>query len=121
MRVDRFPIEPDATALSLDIDSQVRLLALFKDVVDMAVDGTELPRTPQGEGRYVTKDEFEAMRRVPPGEDAETLERRIRAFWYPPYDGATIEVAGQDGHAGRPRAAGRDRGGEQGSRAASRS
>ncbi len=95
LRVDRFQIAPDATALSLDIESQARLLALFCDVVDMAVDGTDLPRTPQGEGRYVTKDEFEAMRRVPPGEDAETLERRIRAFWYPPYDGATIEIAGR--------------------------
>ena len=95
VRVDRFPIAPDATALSLDIESQAKLLVLFEDVVDMAVDGTDLPRTPQGEGRYVTKDEFEAMRRVPPGEDAETLERRIRAFWYPPYDGATIEVAGR--------------------------
>lgn len=94
VRVDRFPVEPDATALSLDIDSQGRLLALFQDVVDMAVDGRELPREPQGDGRYVTRDEFEAMRRVPPGEDAETLERRIRAFWYPPHDGATIEIAG---------------------------
>ncbi len=95
VRVDRFTIAPDATALSLDIESQVRLLALFKDVVDLAADGAELPRTPQGEGRYVTRDEFEAMRRVPPGEDAETLARRIRAFWYPPFDGATIEVAGK--------------------------
>jgi len=95
VRVDRFPIAPGATALSLDVESQVRLLALFKDVVDLAADGAELPRTPQGEGRYVTKDEFEAMRRVPAGENAETLERRIRAFWYPPYDGATIEIAGR--------------------------
>ena len=35
------------------------------------------------------------MRRVPDGEDAATLERRIRAFWYPPYEGATIQVAGR--------------------------
>ena len=95
VRVDRFPIAPDATALSLDIESQVRLLALFHDVVDMAVDGVELPRTAQGEGRYVTREEFEAMRKVPPDEDAATLERRMRAFWYPPYDGATMEVAGR--------------------------
>lgn len=95
IRVDRFPIAPGATALSLDIDSQARLLALFRDVIDMAVDGAELPRTPQGEGRYVTREEFEALRRVPPDEDPETLERRIRAFWYPPYEGATIEVAGR--------------------------
>ncbi|MGI8750552.1 MAG: formyltransferase family protein [Thermoleophilaceae bacterium] len=95
VRVDRFPIEPTATALSLDIESQGRLLALFEEVIDLTLAGGELPRTPQGAGRYVTKAEFEAMRRVPPGEDPETLDRRIRAFWYPPYDGATIEVAGR--------------------------
>lgn len=95
VRVDRFPIEPTATALSLDIESQGRLLALFEEVVDLALGGGELPRTPQGAGRYVTKAEFEAMRRVPSDEDAETLDRRVRAFWYPPYDGATIEVAGR--------------------------
>jgi methionyl-tRNA formyltransferase len=95
VRVDRFPIDPAATALSLDIESQARLLALFEDVVDLARDGRELPREAQGTGRYVSRDEFEAMRRVPPDEDAATLERRIRAFWYPPYDGATVEVAGR--------------------------
>lgn len=95
VRVDRFPIEPDATALSLDIDSQVRLLALFQDVVDTALAGDDLPRSPQGKGRYVTKAEFEAMRRVPEDETPETLERRLRAFWYPPYDGATVEIAGR--------------------------
>jgi methionyl-tRNA formyltransferase len=95
VRVDRFPIDPAATALSLDIESQGRLLTLFEEVIDTALAGEDLPRTPQGEGRYVTKEEFEQMRKVPPDEDAETLDRRIRAFWYPPYDGATIEVAGK--------------------------
>ena len=95
VRVDRFPITPDATALSLDIESQGRLLGLFGDVIDLAVEGRDLPREPQGEGRYVTREEFEALRRIPPDEDPTTLERRIRAFWYPPYDGATIEIAGR--------------------------
>lgn len=93
--VDRFPIEPDATALSLDIESQTRLLGVFRTVVDMAVAGAALARTPQGSGRYVTREQFEAMRRVPAGESPEQLGRRIRAFWYPPYDGATLEVAGR--------------------------
>lgn len=93
--VERFPIEPTATALSLDIESQNRLLGVFRQVVDTAVAGHELPREPQSDGRYVTRQQFEKMRMVPPGEDAETLERRIRAFWYPPYDGATIEIAGR--------------------------
>ncbi len=93
--VERFAIEPDATALSLDIESQARLLAVFRRVIDMALAGEELPRAAQSAGRYVTREQFEEMRRVPPGEDAQTLERRIRAFWYPPFDGATIEVAGR--------------------------
>ncbi|MGI8844881.1 MAG: formyltransferase family protein [Thermoleophilaceae bacterium] len=95
VEVERFPIAPGATALSLDIDSQARLLGVFRRVIDAALAAGELPRTAQGDGRYVTREQFEAMRRVQPGEDAATLERRIRAFWYPPYDGATMEVAGR--------------------------
>ena len=97
VRVERFEIDPDAeTALSLDIRSQDRLLALFRKVIDSVLAGEDLPRTPQGDGRYVTREEFEALRRVRPGDPPELTERRIRAFWYPPHDGATIEVNGRD-------------------------
>jgi len=96
VRVDRFPIDPlSETALSLDVRSQEHLLALFRDVVDLALAGVELGRTPQGEGRYVTRSEFEELRRVHPGDPPELTERRIRAFWYPPYEGATVELAGR--------------------------
>ena len=96
VRVRRFGIDPDTdTALSLDITSQDHLLSLFREVIDMAVGGTPLPREPQGEGRYVTREQFEEMRRVRPEDPPEVTERRIRAFWYPPYDGATLEVAGK--------------------------
>jgi methionyl-tRNA formyltransferase len=91
--VDRFPIDPGtATALSLDIESQERLLALFQRVMGSALAGEELPRTPQGEGRYVSREELEQLRRVRPGDD---LERKLRAFWYPPWPGAVIEVDGK--------------------------
>ena len=53
----------------------------------------ELPREPQGPGRYVTRDEFESLRRVRPGDD---LERKLRAFWYPPYPGALVELDGRE-------------------------
>ncbi|MDQ3645148.1 MAG: formyl transferase [Actinomycetota bacterium] len=96
VRVDRFAIDPvHETALSLDILSQERLLAVFRGVVDQAAAGRSLPRTPQGQGRYVTREEFEELRRVRPGDPSELTERRMRAFWYPPHDGATIEVAGR--------------------------
>jgi methionyl-tRNA formyltransferase len=94
VEVERFPIDPDsATAFSLDLESQERLLALFKRVMTRVRDGEELPRTPQGEGRYVDREEFESLRRVRPGDD---LDRKLRAFWYPPYPGAVVEVDGRE-------------------------
>ena len=89
VEVDRFPIDPDsATAFSLDLHSQERLAALFRRVLARR----ELPRTAQGEGRYVTREELEALRVVRPGDD---LDRKLRAFWYPPHPGAVIEVDGR--------------------------
>ena len=96
VRVDRFPIDREAeTALSLDLRSQERLLGVFRDVIDLALAGRPLPREPQGEGRYITRDEFEALRRVGSQDPPELTERRIRAFWYPPFDGATMELGGR--------------------------
>jgi methionyl-tRNA formyltransferase len=94
VEVERFPIDPGtATALSVDVDSQEHLYELFQRVMRRVLAGEELPRTPQREGRYVSREEFEAMRRVRPGDD---LDRKLRAFWYPPYPGAVIEVDGRD-------------------------
>jgi methionyl-tRNA formyltransferase len=94
VEVERFPLDPDtATAFSLDLESQERLLGLFRRVLERAMAGEELPRTPQGEGRYVDREEFEALRRVRLGDD---LARKLRAFWYPPYPGAVIEVGGRE-------------------------
>ena len=94
VRVDRFPINPDReTAFSLDLISQDQLLELFRSVIGMVLAGDELPRTPQGPGRYVGRDEFEQLRRVRPGDD---LDRKLRAFWYPPYPGAVVDVDGRE-------------------------
>ena len=61
VEVNRFPIDPDtATAFSVDLESQEHLLELFERVMGRALAGEELPRTPQGPGRYVTREEFEA-------------------------------------------------------------
>jgi methionyl-tRNA formyltransferase len=94
VEVERFPIDPDsATAFSVDLESQERMFELFTRVIGRAHAGEELPRTPQGEGRYVARADFEALRRVRPGDD---LDRKLRAFWYPPYPGAVVEVDGRE-------------------------
>ncbi len=93
VEVERFPVDAHtATAFSLDLESQERLLGLFQRVMGRLLAGEELPRTPQGDGRYVGREEFESLRHVRPGDD---LGRKLRAFWYPPYPGALIEVDGR--------------------------
>jgi methionyl-tRNA formyltransferase len=93
VEVERFPIDAEAeTAFSLDLQSQERLYELFKRVMRRALAGEALHREPQGTGRYVDREEFESLRRVRPGDD---LRRKLRAFWYPPYPGAVIEVDGR--------------------------
>lgn len=94
VEVERFPMDPDsATAFSLDLESQERLLGLFQRVMRAANAGQELPRAPQGAGRYVDRDEFAQLRRVRPGDD---VDRKLRAFWYPPHPGAVVEVDGRE-------------------------
>jgi methionyl-tRNA formyltransferase len=90
--VERFPIDSGtATAFSLDLESQARLLELFRAVIDGLLAGGELPREPQGEGRYVSREELEELRVVRPGDD---VRRKVRAFWYPPHPGAVVELEG---------------------------
>jgi methionyl-tRNA formyltransferase len=90
VEVERFAIDEQAeTAFSLDLKSQRHLLGLFQQVLQLALDGQPLPRSPQGEGRYVSRAEFEELRVVRPGDD---LSRKLRAFWYPPWPGAVIEL-----------------------------
>jgi methionyl-tRNA formyltransferase len=94
VEVERFPIDSaTATAFSVDLESQERLYELFKRVMRRALAGEALPREPQGPGRYVSRVEFESLRRVRPGDD---LGRKVRAFWYPPYPGALVEVDGRE-------------------------
>jgi methionyl-tRNA formyltransferase len=93
VEVERFPIDPAAhTAFSLDLETGEHLVALFGRVMERALAGAELPREPQGDGRYVSGEEVERLRVVRPGDD---LERKLRAFWYPPYPGAVLEVDGR--------------------------
>lgn len=97
IEVRRFEIDPaEETAYSLERKSQGHLLELFRQVIDRAVEEGRLEGTPQGPGRYVDRDEFKRLRRIRPEDGAEDIERKIRAFWYPPHRGATVEIEGRE-------------------------
>ncbi len=92
----RLPIEPDDTAYSLERRTRDVLFDLFADVMGRIARGEMLPRTPQGTGRYISAREFERLRRIDPADDADTVARKARAFWYPPHRGASVEIGGRE-------------------------
>lgn len=95
LRVRRFPIEAAReTAYTLERKAQAEMVRLFAEFCEMAETTGELPREKQDVSRmrYMSREEFEALKRIPPGSDAETVERYARAFWYPPYECAVMQA-----------------------------
>jgi methionyl-tRNA formyltransferase len=97
IEVRRFPIDTATeTALTLERKSQVALLELFRDVITSAARGEPLSRVPQGEGRYISHEDFERLRRIGPDDTLDDVLRKIRAFWFPPHGGAFVDLHGSE-------------------------
>ena len=94
IEVDRFPIDSSVeTAQSLERKTMQALEPFAQRIIARAVEAqAKLPTTPNIGGRYVSRDEMEAMKQIRDGDD---VEKKIRAFWFPPYDGAYVEIDGQ--------------------------
>jgi methionyl-tRNA formyltransferase len=91
--VNRFPIDAQVeTALSLEAKSQAALSNLFVEWLNMIDGGGAIPAIPQGKGRYINRHEMEEAKRIVPGESSESMDRRTRAFWFPPFTGAFLQV-----------------------------
>lgn len=88
--VESFAMDPDfETAQSLEKKTIINLEALVYSICEkVAVRCTKLPATPNIGGRYVSREEMEAMKEIVAGDD---VNRKIRAFWFPPYDGAYVK------------------------------
>ncbi len=85
------------TAYSLERKTALAMADLFRRVVSRFETEGRLPAREQENRSYVTKKEFQAMRRVDLQKDSpEEIERKARAFWYPPLHGAAIEVGGKE-------------------------
>lgn len=89
LKVRRFPINVALeTAYSLERRAQQEMIRLFIDFCRLAESGQTLPSEPQDKSRmrYLTQEEFERLKLIPPNADADTIDRYARAFWYPPYE-----------------------------------
>src|SRR3954447_19127682 len=97
LEVRRFPVDSEReTAYSLEARTQEEMLRLFVDVCALAESGRPLPSEEQDPSRmrYLSREQLEALKEIPAGADAETVDRYARAFWYPPYEGAYVSVGG---------------------------
>lgn len=97
IKAKTFEINPkEETAFTLEQKTQKVMLELFKEVIADAMQNGILPKKKQGKGRYITQKDFEKLRKIRANDSIEEIEKKIRAFWYPPYKGAFIEVNGQE-------------------------
>jgi methionyl-tRNA formyltransferase len=88
LKVARFPIHAHMeTAWSLERRTQEEMIRLFVEFCHMAETGMPLPMEEQdrSKARYLTQEQFEALKAIPANADEETVDRYARAFWYPPY------------------------------------
>ncbi|MGE3850242.1 MAG: formyltransferase family protein [Planctomycetota bacterium] len=84
---------PRLTGHDLEAITRDHMLPLFTAFVDLAESGEPWPRVPQPQPRYTTWAAFEQMKLIDPARATpEEVDRHARAFWYPPYDGACIQV-----------------------------
>jgi len=95
--VRRFDIDASQeTAFSLEQKTQAVLFEMFRDTMALVKRDRKFAGKPQGEGRYISKQDFERLRRIQPDDSPETIARKVRAFWYPPNGGASILINGTE-------------------------
>lgn len=97
LKVREFPIDAATeTAVSLEHQAQAEMVRLLAEFCLMAESGETLPRLEQNahEMRYMTQEQFQALKEIPSDADAETIQRLARAFWYPPYECAFLRHNG---------------------------
>lgn len=95
--VRHFDIDASSeTAFSLEQKTQDVLFEMFTETMENVKRERKFTGKPQGEGRYISKDDFERLRRIQPDDSPETIARKVRAFWYPPNGGASILINGTE-------------------------
>lgn len=97
LKVNRFPIHAHMeTAWSLERRTQEEMIRLFVEFCHIAESGRPLPMEQQdaSKARYLSQDQFEALKAIPEDADEETVDRCARAFWYPPYTCAHTSING---------------------------
>lgn len=99
IQVDRFDFDyRTATAQSLEKVTQDYLMELYKKILLKVKEKGRLETLDldNSKGTYISRDQMNEMKKITE-EDlvSEDLDVKVRAFWFPPYDGAYIERNGK--------------------------
>lgn len=83
------------TALSLEKKTQEIQVELYKSVMLDVLSQGRVPAIKQDlqQGIYISRKEMEEIKRIDVEND--DIDLKIRAFWFPPYNGAYIEIGGK--------------------------
>jgi methionyl-tRNA formyltransferase len=97
IKVLRFSINPKTeTVLNLEKESQVKMELLFDETMSLFQSEANIKTSENSGGLYLTAVELENLKKIDlDSEDVDSIDRKIRAFFFPPYAGAYIEVGGK--------------------------
>lgn len=91
--VNYFDIDPDTvTAYSLRKFTHDHMVNGLRWLIGALHVRRKLPAMPQGAGTHYSKGMMERYRRIELDDKPEVVDRKIRAFWCPPHQGAYIQL-----------------------------
>ncbi len=96
IKVQKFFIDKEnINTIELEKLSQEKLLELFKEFVKDILENKPITSTKQSNGKYINKEMLEKSKEITINSKKEDIDKKIRAFWFPPYNGAYIEIDGK--------------------------
>ena len=85
------------TGYSLKVKTNDTMFELFKDTLScFAKNNCRMNSYPQtGEGMFWSKEEMLETMKIKDSDSVDIINDKIRAFWFPTYDGAYVEIKGE--------------------------
>ena len=98
IKVIEFDIDTsNETAYSLSQISHIKLYDLFCTIINTVLKTGVLGGQKQvGESRYISAKDFNKLRKISYDDSSEDIDKKIKAFFYPPHHGAYIEIDGKE-------------------------
>ena len=99
IEVVRFDINSkEHTYMSLEKETQLYMLDLFKLVVEKSINNSLEVKSIKIDDKdiaYLSRKEINEIKLISGEDNLEEIEKKIRAFWCPPFQGATITIKGK--------------------------